>query len=280
MAGLFGLSKPVQHLEYGQLSETLALLSEFSASAGGGAANVAKIAAMLGVSVGFTGALGSRPEKAGETAEPGPDRFARLFEEELAALGVELWLARSPRPTGVFLMLKNAEGETRIAVAPSAALDLSGEDIPEDCLRGARAVVLGRSAIVGSPLANLLSRREVNATVSLCHTGTRDLAAHTREADILIAAAGKPGLVTAAMVKEGAAVIDVGMNRVADPGAKKGYRLRGDVDYGPVAEKAGWITPVPGGVGPMTIAMLLQNLVRAAEIAAGVPGGQEEGLRR
>jgi methylenetetrahydrofolate dehydrogenase (NADP+)/methenyltetrahydrofolate cyclohydrolase len=147
-------------------------------------------------------------------------------------------------------------------------------------LAGARAVVLGRSAIVGTPLANLLSRREVNATVTLCHTGTRDLAAHTREADILIAAAGKPGLVTAAMVKEGAAVIDVGVNRVADPLAKKGYRLRGDVDYGPVSEKAGWITPVPGGVGPMTIAMLLQNLVRAAEIAAAAaPGGGREGSR-
>jgi methylenetetrahydrofolate dehydrogenase (NADP+)/methenyltetrahydrofolate cyclohydrolase len=139
-------------------------------------------------------------------------------------------------------------------------------------LAGARVVALGRSAIVGTPLANLLSRREVNATVSLCHTGTRDLSAYTREADILIAAVGKPGLVKADMVKEGAAVIDVGVNRVADPSAKKGYRLRGDVDYGPVSEKAGWITPVPGGVGPMTIAMLLLNLVRAAETALGGPG--------
>jgi methylenetetrahydrofolate dehydrogenase (NADP+)/methenyltetrahydrofolate cyclohydrolase len=136
---------------------------------------------------------------------------------------------------------------------------------------GAHAVVLGRSNIVGKPLANLLARRDVNATVTICHTGTRDLPSITRQADILIAAVGRAGLVTADMVKEGAAVIDVGVNRVADSTAKRGYRLRGDVDYEPgspggaLAEKAAWITPVPGGVGPMTIAMLLQNVVEAAE---------------
>jgi methylenetetrahydrofolate dehydrogenase (NADP+)/methenyltetrahydrofolate cyclohydrolase len=130
---------------------------------------------------------------------------------------------------------------------------------------GAHAVVLGRSNIVGRPLANLLARRDQNATVTLCHTGTRDLGALTRQADILIAAAGKPGLVTADMVKEGAAVIDVGVNRVPDPGAKRGYRLRGDADFEGLAKKAGFLSPVPGGVGPMTIAMLLQNLVQAAE---------------
>ncbi|MDR0399889.1 MAG: bifunctional 5,10-methylenetetrahydrofolate dehydrogenase/5,10-methenyltetrahydrofolate cyclohydrolase [Treponema sp.] len=135
-------------------------------------------------------------------------------------------------------------------------------DIP---VSGARAVVLGRSNIVGKPLANLLARRDQNATVTLCHTGTRDLAAITRQADILVAAAGKPGLVTADMVKEGAAVIDVGVNRVPDPQAKKGYRLRGDVDFEGLVEKAGFLSPVPGGVGPMTIAMLLQNVVKAAE---------------
>jgi methylenetetrahydrofolate dehydrogenase (NADP+)/methenyltetrahydrofolate cyclohydrolase len=132
-------------------------------------------------------------------------------------------------------------------------------------LSGAHAVVLGRSNIVGKPLANILSRRDVNATVTICHTGTKDLAGLTRQADILIAAAGKPGIVRADMVKEGAAVIDVGVNRVADPSAKKGYRLRGDVDFEPVAEKAAYITPVPGGVGPLTIAMLLENVVLAAE---------------
>jgi methylenetetrahydrofolate dehydrogenase (NADP+)/methenyltetrahydrofolate cyclohydrolase len=132
-------------------------------------------------------------------------------------------------------------------------------------LSGAHAVVLGRSNIVGRPLANLLARREQNATVTLCHTGTRDLASITRQADILIAAAGKPGLIGPEMIKEGAAVIDVGVNRLPDPRAKKGWRLRGDVDFEGAAEKAGFITPVPGGVGPMTIAMLLQNAVQAAE---------------
>lgn len=129
---------------------------------------------------------------------------------------------------------------------------------------GAHAVVVGRSNIVGRPLANLLTRREVNATVTVCHTGTADLARYTRQADILIAAAGRPALITADMVREGAAVIDVGVNRVDDPQAKRGYRLCGDADFQAVAEKAAWITPVPGGVGPMTIAMLLRNVAEAA----------------
>jgi methylenetetrahydrofolate dehydrogenase (NADP+)/methenyltetrahydrofolate cyclohydrolase len=128
---------------------------------------------------------------------------------------------------------------------------------------GAHVVVVGRSNIVGKPLANLLTRRDVNATVTVCHTGTPELAFHTLQADILIAAAGKPALIKPGMVKPGAAVIDVGVNRVSDPSAKNGYRLCGDVESA-VTEKAGWITPVPGGVGPMTIAMLLQNVVQAA----------------
>jgi methylenetetrahydrofolate dehydrogenase (NADP+)/methenyltetrahydrofolate cyclohydrolase len=136
-------------------------------------------------------------------------------------------------------------------------------------LAGAHAVVLGRSNIVGKPLANLLARRDLNATVTLCHTGTRNLAALSRTADILISAVGKPGTVGADMVKEGAAVIDVGVNRVPDSAAKRGYRLRGDVDFEPVSAKAGFITPVPGGVGPMTITMLLQNVVLAAEARKG-----------
>jgi methylenetetrahydrofolate dehydrogenase (NADP+)/methenyltetrahydrofolate cyclohydrolase len=130
---------------------------------------------------------------------------------------------------------------------------------------GAHAVVVGRSNIVGKPLAALLARREANATVTICHTGSGDLGRYTRQADILIAAAGRPGLITADMVQEGAAVIDVGVNRVPDGAAKKGYRLRGDVDFDAVAEKAAYITPVPGGVGPMTIAMLLLNVAAAAE---------------
>jgi len=129
---------------------------------------------------------------------------------------------------------------------------------------GANVVVVGRSNIVGKPLANLLVRREYNATVTICHTGTKDLSRHTLQADILIAAAGKPAFIKPQMVKEGATVIDVGINRVPDTSAEKGYRVCGDVDPA-VAQKCAFFTPVPGGVGPMTIAMLLQNVVSAAE---------------
>jgi methylenetetrahydrofolate dehydrogenase (NADP+)/methenyltetrahydrofolate cyclohydrolase len=145
--------------------------------------------------------------------------------------------------------------------------------IPTD---GAHAVVVGRSNIVGKPLANLLARRDVNATVTVCHTGTRNLAEHTRRADILIAAAGRPRLLTGDMVKPGAAVIDVGVNRVEDASAKKGYRLVGDVDFASASEVASYITPVPGGVGPMTIAMLLRNVVEAAELRSA---GAERTIR-
>ena len=134
---------------------------------------------------------------------------------------------------------------------------------------GAHAVVVGRSNIVGKPLSVLLARKEYNATVTICHTGTRDLAAFTRQADILIAAVGKPRCITADMIKPGAAVIDVGVNRVADPSAKNGFRLTGDVDFAPACEVASFITPVPRGVGPMTIAMLMQNTLLAARRAGG-----------
>ncbi len=130
---------------------------------------------------------------------------------------------------------------------------------------GARAAVIGRSNIVGKPMALLLSRKEYNSTVTLCHTGTKDLADITREADIIIAAAGRPNTVTADMVKDGAAVIDVGVNRVPDASKKSGFRLVGDVDYEAIKQKASVITPVPGGVGPMTIALLMQNTIEAAE---------------
>jgi methylenetetrahydrofolate dehydrogenase (NADP+)/methenyltetrahydrofolate cyclohydrolase len=136
---------------------------------------------------------------------------------------------------------------------------------------GRHAVVVGRSNIVGKPLSQLFLRKAPggNATVTVCHTATRDLAAYTRQADILVAAAGRPATVRADMVKPGAAVIDVGVNRVPDPAARNGYRLVGDVDFEAVREVAGWITPVPGGVGPMTITMLLENTLTAAERAAG-----------
>jgi methylenetetrahydrofolate dehydrogenase (NADP+)/methenyltetrahydrofolate cyclohydrolase len=132
---------------------------------------------------------------------------------------------------------------------------------------GAEAVVLGRGNIVGKPMAAILLQKapHAGATVTICHSQTRDLAAHCRRADILIAALGSPEFVKADMVKPGAVVIDVGVNRVRDPSAKGGWRLTGDVDFAGVQPVAGKITPNPGGVGPMTIAMLLQNTVRAAE---------------
>lgn len=134
-------------------------------------------------------------------------------------------------------------------------------------LSGAHAVIVGRSAIVGKPLAALLTAAD--ATVTLCHSKTKDLAAITRQADILIAAAGHPGLITGSMIKKGAAVIDVGINRIPDPSAPKGSRLTGDVDFESAAEQADWITPVPGGVGPLTVAMVLRNTLRAAQLRHG-----------
>ncbi len=134
---------------------------------------------------------------------------------------------------------------------------------------GKRVVICGRSEIVGKPVALLLMQRAygANATVTVCHTRTRGLAGITRQADILIAAIGSPASITADMVKEGVTVIDVGVNRVDAPERKSGYRLTGDVDFDGVSEKAAAITPVPGGVGPMTIAMLLHNTLTAARLA-------------
>ena len=133
---------------------------------------------------------------------------------------------------------------------------------------GAHAVVVGRSNIVGKPVSLLLARRETNATVTICHTGTKDLASFTKQADILVAAVGRPKMITADMIKPGAAVIDVGVNRVPDATKKSGFRLVGDVDFENAKEVASYITPVPKGVGPMTIAMLMQNVLEAAQAAA------------
>ena len=134
---------------------------------------------------------------------------------------------------------------------------------------GSEVVVVGRSNIVGKPIANLLFRKSKpgNATVTVCHTGTKDIAYHTRRADILVVAAGRPQTVTGDMVKPGAVVIDVGVNRVPDESRKRGYRLEGDADFASVEKVAGMITPVPGGVGPMTITMLMFNTVASAEAA-------------
>ena len=146
---------------------------------------------------------------------------------------------------------------------PSGIIELlRRHDVP---IAGAKVALVGRGITVGRPLGLMLTRRSENATVALCHTGTRDLAAEVRQADIVVAAAGVPGLVTADMVKPGAAVLDVGVSRiVAEDGTS---RVAGDVDPG-VAEVAGWVSPNPGGVGPMTRAMLLTNVVEAAERAA------------
>ena len=150
---------------------------------------------------------------------------------------------------------------------PSGVVELlmrNGHD-PE----GANVVICGRSEIVGKPLAALLMQRARggNATVTVCHTRTRDLPEVTRAADVVVAAMGRPSAITADMVREGAVVIDVGINRVPDASARRGYRLVGDVDFEGVSQKAAAITPVPGGVGPMTIAMLLTNTLTAARIS-------------
>jgi len=150
------------------------------------------------------------------------------------------------------LMAGRALFEPCTALGVVELLDRAGVAIT-----GSHAVIVGRSNIVGKPLALLLLQR--GATVTVCHTKTRDLAQHTRAADVLVAAAGRPGLISAPMVKPGVAVIDVGINRLANG------KLAGDVDYEGVRKVAGWITPVPGGVGPMTVAMLIANTVLAAE---------------
>lgn len=130
--------------------------------------------------------------------------------------------------------------------------------------RGRRCVIIGRSNIVGKPLASLMMQKGVDATVTVCHSASEGLADITREADILVAAVGRPGFVTADMVKPGAVVIDVGTTRVPDASRKSGFRLSGDVDFENVAPKCSYITPVPGGVGPMTIAMLMLNTLQAS----------------
>ena len=150
-----------------------------------------------------------------------------------------------------------------VSATPAGVMELLARakiDIP-----GKRAVIVGRANIVGKPLAALLMQRGTDATVTVCHSRTKHLEHITREADILVAAIGRPGFITQDMVKPGATVIDVGINRVDDPSRERGYRLVGDVDFDGVLKQAGHITPVPGGVGPMTIAMLLRNTLAAAQ---------------
>ena len=149
-----------------------------------------------------------------------------------------------------------------VPCTPNGVMELLRRaDIP---LSGAAVAIVGRSQLVGRPLSILMSQKGVDATVTLCHTRTKNLGRFTREADVVVVAAGRPRTLTADMVKPGAVVIDVGVNRVPDPAKAAGHRLVGDVDFAAVAEKAAAITPVPGGVGPLTIAMLLKNTLEAA----------------
>lgn len=164
------------------------------------------------------------------------------------------------------------ENVGKLVIGIDCLMPCTPSGIPEMIVRsgidmaGKHAVVIGRSNIVGKPMMNILVQKgaQANCTVTCCHSGTDHLAEHTRQADILIAAIGVPEFVTAGMVKEGATVIDVGMNRVDDEHDPRGYRLVGDVDFETVKDVAGAITPVPGGVGPMTVAMLMKNTVKAA----------------
>ena len=171
-------------------------------------------------------------------------------------------------PLNVGLLL---QGEPRFVPATPAGVQemlvRSGNDPG-----GKSVVVVGRSNIVGKPLAALLMQKAggANATVTVCHTGTADIGAITRQADIVVAAMGRPRAITADMVRDGAVVIDVGINRIEDPSRRSGTRLVGDVDFDGVSEKASAISPVPGGVGPMTIAMLLKSTLLAAQRAAGI----------
>lgn len=208
------------------------------------------------------------------------DRLLRTVEELNKDPRVDGILVQSPLPEGL------NEFEVTVTIDPDKDVDgfhpmnvgrlLVGKETFAACtplgvqalllrngieISGANVVILGRSNIVGKPLAAILMQKKAgaNATVTVCHSRTKDLPDVTRTADILVAAIGSPEFVKADMVAEGAVVVDVGINRVEDASRKRGYRLVGDVEYEKVSEKASWISPVPGGVGPMTIAMLMQN---------------------
>ena len=225
---------------------------------------------------------------------------ADVPEEELLARIAEL--NRDPAIHGILVQLPLPKGlsEKKViyAIAPEKDVDgftpvnvgkmLIGDDCFLPCtphgilklveaagmdVSGKHVVVIGRSNIVGKPVAALFARkgRAANATVTLCHTGTPDIARHTREADVVVVAAGSPNTLTGDMLKPGAVVIDVGVNRVPDPSATKGYRLVGDADFESCAAVASAITPVPGGVGPMTITMLLWNTLESARKTVSQP---------
>lgn len=221
------------------------------------------------------------------TADAAEDELLRIVGELNADPAIHGILVQLPLPRGF------SEKRVIDAIAPEKDVDgftpvnvgrmMIGEDCFLPCtphgiikliqttgmdLNGRHAVVVGRSNIVGKPVAALLSRKETNATVTLCHTGTADLSAFTRTADVVVVAAGRPNTVTGDMLKPGAVVIDVGVNRVPDATRPKGFRLVGDADFQSCSQVASAITPVPGGVGPMTITMLLWNTLESARRAA------------
>ena len=186
-------------------------------------------------------------------------------EQVLAAIGLDKDVDGF-HPVNIGRLSMKGREPMFVPCTPSGCIELLDRYGIE--IEGREAVVLGRSNIVGLPVSMLLLHR--NATITICHSRTKDLPATCRRADILIAAVGRPEMVKADWVKPGAAVIDVGINRVDDPTRKRGYRLVGDVDFEAVKEVAGYLTPVPGGVGPMTIAMLLRNTLVSAKRAAGI----------
>lgn len=188
---------------------------------------------------------------------------SHLIEEDvLKAISIEKDVDGF-HPMNIGRLAQKGRDPLFVPCTPAGVMYLLEQTLPK--LEGLNAVVLGRSNIVGMPVALLLVR--ANATVTICHSRTKDLPSVVRQADVLVAAVGKAEMVRGDWVKPGAVVVDVGINRVDDPSKPKGYRLVGDVAYEEVAQVASWITPVPGGVGPMTIAMLLQNTLRAAELA-------------
>ncbi|MGC1481221.1 MAG: bifunctional 5,10-methylenetetrahydrofolate dehydrogenase/5,10-methenyltetrahydrofolate cyclohydrolase [Chthoniobacterales bacterium] len=233
--------------------------------------------------------LGIHSEKRELSSETTQAELLQVVEELNADPAIHGMLVQSPPPDHIdeaavvraINPLKDVDGFHPENVAKLALDDPTGfvPCTPLGCQRllveagvetsGKRVVVLGRSMIVGKPMALLLMARGPggDATVTVAHSRSKDLPSITREADILIAAIGRPGFVTADMVRDGAVIIDVGINRVDDPSAKRGYRIVGDVDFDAVAPKCSAITPVPGGVGPMTIAILMANTVTAAERA-------------
>lgn len=186
-----------------------------------------------------------------------PDVVLELIDPAKDADGLH------PTNLGRLVLRVSRQLDSPLPCTPRGIVELLGRH--GVVLAGAEVVVVGRGVTVGRPLGLLLTRREINATVTLCHTGTRDLADHVRRADVVVAAAGVPGIITAAMVKPGAAVLDVGITRVEDPATGKA-RLVGDVAPD-VLDVAAWVAPMPGGVGPMTRAMLLANVVESAERA-------------